>query len=93
MTGKGASVDLDTCTPTGMGFDSICHVWSDSEFDPSQEVAYYARVLQNPTCRWTQHECNALPEDERPAVCSDPKDPKTVQERAWTSPIWYEPAG
>lgn len=85
-------VDPDTCEPRGPGAEQLCSVWRDPEFDPAQPVAYYARVLENPSCRWSQRECLALPESERPATCSDGFDPKTIQERAWTSPIWYRPA-
>jgi hypothetical protein len=52
---------------------------------------YYARVVENPSCRWHVWECSALPEAERPAGCADPEVPRTIQERAWTSPIWYSP--
>jgi hypothetical protein len=48
-------------------------------------------VLENPRCRWHTLGCNALPPAGRPASCSDPAVPRTVQERAWTSPVWYEP--
>jgi hypothetical protein len=50
-------------------------------------------VLENPSCRWNQYQCNSLPADERPAACDDPGVPRTIQERLWTAPIWYEPAG
>lgn len=86
---NGASVDLDTCTPQGSGSDSLCTVWTDPHFDPNQLAYYYVRVLENPTCRWTTYTCNRLAADQRPAACSDPNVPKTIQERAWTSPIWY----
>lgn len=89
----GASVDTETCAPEGPGFDSLCTVWSDPNFDPDESAFYYARVLENPVCRWSTRDCNSLPEDDRPAACDDPDVPKTIQERAWTSPIWYEHAG
>lgn len=86
-----ASVDLDTCTPTGQGADTLCGVWTDPDYDPRKPAFYYARVLQNPTCRWTTFECNRLPLAERPSTCSDPTEARTIQERAWTSPIWITP--
>jgi len=86
-----ASVDLATCEPRGSGHDSLCAVWRDPDFDPARPAAYYARVLENPSCRYTQWQCNSLPAAQRPPSCSDPVVPKTLQERAWTSPIWYEP--
>ena len=126
---NGAGVDLKTCTPTGNGAATLCGVWTDPDFDPSQQAFYYARVLENPSCRWTQYYCNArnvdcsvpmgtcsstdpsingrgcdaavacgadgvcvLPpsytEFEYRQCCGD-KVPHTVQQRAWTSPIWY----
>jgi hypothetical protein len=88
---NAASVDRDSCRPRGPGSDSLCQVWRDPDFDPSRAAVYYARVLENPSCRWNAWECNALPAAERPAVCSDPAVPWTIQERAWTSPIWYTP--
>lgn len=89
---NGATVDEATCTQSGSGDDSLCTVWTDPDFSPDQRAFYYARVIENPSCRWHAYGCNALPPAERPASCSDPNVPRTVQERAWTSPIWYEPA-
>ncbi|HWP67023.1 MAG TPA: DUF3604 domain-containing protein [Candidatus Limnocylindria bacterium] len=88
-----ATVDPATCAPQGPGSSALCAVWDDPTFEPTRPAAYYARVIENPTCRWNAHACNALPPESRPAGCDDPEIPRTVQERAWTSPIWYEPGG
>lgn len=83
---NGASVDLATCEPQGVGAKSMCAVWQDEQY--STEAVYYARVLENPSCRWSTYECNAFSAGDRPETCDDPDYPKTIQERAWTSPIW-----
>lgn len=88
---NGASVDTATCTPTGTGSASLCGVWEDPDFDPALPAVYYARVLENPTCRWSAHDCNTFPRALRPRACDDGSVPETTQERAWTSPIWYAP--
>lgn len=140
---NGASVDLATCTPQGAGASDLCTVWEDPSFDPQARSYYYARVIENPTCRWSTRQCvdadvdcsewdfercqdlegtgardytcdccdpsaglnvafceeiepscdNAeeLPADE--ARCCVPRVETTIQERAWTSPIWYQPPG
>ena len=98
---NGAAVDLATCTPTGPGFDTLCAAWKDPEFDSSQRAFYYARALENPTCRWSKRVCNANGVDCRVpasvpaafAACCDPTVPQTLQERSWASPIWYRPEG
>jgi len=89
--GNGAGVDERTCEPVGPGADQLCAVWRDPGFEPGRPAVYYARVVENPTCRWSARRCLALPEAERPDGCSDPLVPKAVQERAWTSPIWIDP--
>ncbi len=96
---NGAGVDLNSCTPTGSGFAELCAVWQDPEFDPQQRAFYYARVVENPSCRWSTRQClaagiscedpDSVPEEW--ADCCNADYPKTVQERAWTSPIWYSP--
>jgi hypothetical protein len=88
---NGAGVDLQTCKTTGEGADTLCAVWTDPEFDPTQRTFYYARVVENPTCRWSTFQCLGVAPEERPDTCSDPSIAKTIQERAWSSPIWYTP--
>jgi len=97
---NGASVDDTTCVQSGSGFDSLCGVWTDPDFDPTEQAFYYARIIENPTCRWSTLECNALGVDcsDLGSVptefehCCDPDFPRTIQERAWTSPIFYTPS-
>jgi hypothetical protein len=84
-----ADVDPNTCMPRGSGADSQCGVWTDPDFDPNRSAVYYARVVENPSCRQTGWAC--MPGSERPAWCDLPSVEMTVQERAWTSPIWYDP--
>ncbi len=57
---NGAGVDTDTCTPTGTGFDTLCTVWEDPDFDPTENAFYYVRIVENPTCRWHKRLCNDL---------------------------------
>jgi hypothetical protein len=90
-TRSAAGPDLASCEPAPGGADQLCAVWRDPDFDPAKPAVYYARVLEQPSCRWSTRQCNALPEAMRLEACSNPAIPKSVQERAWTSPIWYGP--
>jgi hypothetical protein len=135
---NGATLDLATCETGGSDSADLCAVWQDPSFDSTQRAYYYARVLENPTCRWTTWQCsqanydcnewdfeackalNLGDESNYTCDCCDPAaglrpdicdgvscaDPgvlseveercchqvePAIQERAWTSPIWYQP--
>jgi hypothetical protein len=143
---NGATVDLKNCALKGSGASDLCTVWEDPDFDPTERAYYYARVIENPTCRWSTWQCSAadydcndwdyeacvelqkamgdkypqssylcdccdpatglnvewceavdcsdpdsLPADQ--ARCCVPRVEASIQERAWTSPIWYQPPG
>ena len=84
---NGATVDIKTCAVSqDKGDAQLQGEWTDPQFDPKQNAFYYARVLENPTCRWSTWD--AL----RAGVEPNPKLSKTIQERAYTSPIWFIPA-
>ena len=82
-----STVDVDNATYTNsVGASELKTVWKDPDFDPALHAFYYARVLEIPTPRWTTiqaHELGIAPPDITAA---------TVQERAWSSPIWYTPS-
>lgn len=84
-----ATVDVASCERSGGGHTSLCAVWRDDEFDPAQSAVYYSRVIETPSCRWTSYDCNRFAGADRPLICDSPTLQETVQERAWTSPIWY----
>ena len=83
---NGARVDLTTCDVTpGKGAGELKAVWHDPGFDPAQKAFYYVRVLENPKCRWSTWDAI------RAGVTPRPDMHSTLQDRAWSSPIWYVP--
>ena len=60
-------------------------VWKDPDFDPDEKAFYYVRVLEIPTPRWTCYDAKRF------NVVMGPEVPMTIQERVYTSPIWYIP--
>jgi hypothetical protein len=83
---NGAQVDLATCEVSeGVGDAEIAAAWTDPEFDPTQLAFYYVRVLENPTCRWSTWDAV------RAGTEPNPDLEPIIQERAYTSPIWYAP--
>jgi hypothetical protein len=83
---NGATVDLKTCAfSQDKGDGELNAAWSDPEFDPAQNAFYYARVIENPTCRWSTWDAI------RAGVEPSPNLEKTIQERAYSSPIWIIP--
>jgi hypothetical protein len=82
----GNSVDLPSARYSNtIGAVELATVWQDPNFNPQQPAFYYARILQIPTPRHSQYDARALGL-EAPSV-----GPAIIQERAYTSPIWYTP--
>ncbi len=81
---NGARVDLRDCSISAdYGAREIKAFWQDPEFRQDQEAFYYSRVLENPVCRWSTWDAIRNGEIPRSDI------PSTIQERAWSSPIWY----
>jgi len=83
----GNTVDIKTGKYTNtIGDTQLATLWTDPEFDPTVRAFYYVRVLQIPTPRHTLFDTIALGLDPK-----ESGNPATIQERAYSSPIWYTP--
>ena len=85
-TSVGSTVDVANATWTNtIGDPELIAVWKDPDFDPALRSFYYARVLEIPTPRWTAYDAKRFGTKPLPGTTM------TLQERAYTSPIWYTP--
>jgi hypothetical protein len=83
----GTTVDLADASYTNtIGAPELITVWTDPEFDPRQPAFYYGRVIEIPTPRWTAYDAKRFGNKPLPGTRM------TIQERAFTSPVWYSPA-
>ena len=83
----GNTVDESTATYTNtIGAAELATVWKDPDFDPQQLGFYYVRVLEIPTPRHSLYDAVALG-----ITASETHQPASIQERAYSSPIWYTP--
>ena len=86
MEAVGSTVDIATATYTNSIGDAIlAGHWVDPHFDLAEHAFYYVRVLEIPTPRWTTYDASFFGVELPDAV------PSTIQDRAYTSPIWYTP--
>ncbi|MFK7979714.1 MAG: DUF3604 domain-containing protein, partial [Saprospiraceae bacterium] len=82
----GNTVDIKTATyANDIGAINLQTIWTDPEFEANLPAFYYLRVLEIPTPRWTTYDAAEL------GVAVPTDVPSTIQERAWSSPIWYQP--
>ena len=83
---NGAKVNLSDCSVSAdRGSSELKVVWKDPDFNENEKAFYYVRVLENPSCRWSTWDAIKNGHKPRPDLQA------TIQERAWSSPIWYTP--
>ena len=81
----GSTVDLENVTFTNtIGAVQLSAQWTDPEFDAGHAAFYYARAIEIPRPRWSEYDRKYFGLDFKDA-------PRTVQDRAYSSPIWYNP--
>ena len=82
----GSTVDVEHATYLNtIGAAHLAALWIDPDFDPSERAFYYARVIEIPRPRWTTYDAVRF------GVAPPEGAPLTIQDRAYTSPIWYTP--
>jgi hypothetical protein len=83
----GNTVNVEAATyDNSIGDAAMGAFWRDPEFDPDERAFYYVRVIEIPTPRWTTFDAKVFGVDIPEGA------PVSIQERAYTSPIWYAPA-
>lgn len=84
----GNTVDVDNASYTNsIGAAALAGYWQDPDFDPAEDAFYYVRVIEIPKPRWTTYDASFF------GVPLPDVVPPTVQDRAYTSPIWYTSGG
>ena len=82
----GNTVDVDNAAYTNSIGDALLMTyWQDPDFDPGERAFYYVRVIEIPTPRWTAYDAKRF------GITMPDEVPMTVQDRAYTSPMWYTP--
>ena len=82
----GNTVDVKNATYTNtIGDPLLTAYWKDSDFDPNERAFYYVRVIEIPTPRWTAYDAKRF------GITMPANVKMIVQDRAYTSPIWYTP--
>jgi len=81
---NGASVDISTCKTSGEGAVELKGLWKDPDWITGETASYYVRIIENPKCRWSTWDAvrNQTP--------PNPSMDATIQDRAWSSPIWVK---
>jgi Protein of unknown function (DUF3604) len=82
----GNTVDVAAATfRNSIGAPMLFAFWEDPDFDPAERAFYYVRVLEIPTPRWTTYDAKFF------GIAPPDNVPATVQDRAYTSAVWYSP--